>query len=200
MFASQVHAASSMNRSGTCRNIGTRLTQQTEKSFQFCLCSGRRTNPQTNTAAPPRHRRIRTEERKYEAMSIHRPPVPVNSTGAGTTQAVSKQQSVHCPVCERRFQRRARQQRYCGSRCMRKANYARKAGSGLLLGQDTTFVRNPPKIANGNSAIGRGKTRSSVSVKGAPLNILGGHHWPSATAIDRKTLAKIFRAEIGDGT
>jgi hypothetical protein len=67
----------------------------------------------------------------------------------------------------------------------------------LLLGQDTTLVRNPPKSANGNSAIGRLKTGSSVSTKGAPLNILGGHHWPSATATDRKTLAKIIRAEIG---
>ena len=83
---------------------------------------------------------------------------------------------------------------------MRRANYVRKAGLGLLLGQDTTLVRNPPKIANGNSAIGSGKTRSSVSAKGAPLNILGGQRWPGATPIDRKTLTKIIRAEIGDGT
>ena len=82
---------------------------------------------------------------------------------------------------------------------MRRANYARKAGLGLLLGQ-TTLVRNPPKIANGNSAIGWEKTRSSVSARGAPLNILGGQRWPGATPIDRKTLAKIIRAEIGDGT
>jgi hypothetical protein len=31
------------------------------------------------------------------------------------------------------------------------------------------------------------------------LNILGGHHWPGATPIDRKTLAKVIRAEIGHG-
>jgi hypothetical protein len=72
-----------------------------------------------------------------------------------------------------------------------------ESGSWLASGAG---VRNPLKIANGNSAIGWGKTRSSVSAKGAPLNILGGHHWPSATPIDRKTLAKIIRAEIGDGT
>ena len=42
-------------------------------------------------------------------MSICRQPVPANSTGAGNTQAVSKHESVRCPVCESKFRRRARQ-------------------------------------------------------------------------------------------
>jgi hypothetical protein len=115
-------------------------------------------------------------------------------------QAACRHTPVRCPVCERAAKRRSRQQVYCSDRCMRRANYVRKAGLGLLLGQDTTLVRNPPKIANGNSAIGWEKTRPSVSAKGAPLNILGGQRWPGATPIYRKTLAKIIRAEIGDGT
>jgi hypothetical protein len=141
VFASQVHAASSMNSSGTCRNIGTRLTQQTEKSFQFCFCSGRRTNPQKNTAAPPRHRRIRNKG-VQDVMSMHRPRVPVN-TGASNTQAVRKHESVHCPVCERRFQRRARQQRYCTRKCRQKAHYGHTAIKNQILTHGTALPTNP---------------------------------------------------------
>src|SRR5262245_10929379 len=55
---------------------------------------------------------------------------------------------VKCPVCERSVERRSRQQRYCSRRCMKAANYARKAGSGELLGHDTALGPNPHKSAN----------------------------------------------------
>jgi len=32
----------------------------------------------------------------------------------------------------------------------------------------------------------------------APINVLGGYHWPGASSIDRETLRKILRAEIGE--
>jgi hypothetical protein len=31
-----------------------------------------------------------------------------------------------------------------------------------------------------------------------PLNILGGYRWPDSVAVDRKVLANIIRAEIGE--
>jgi len=31
-----------------------------------------------------------------------------------------------------------------------------------------------------------------------PINLLGGHRWPGASSIDRETLRKILRAEIGE--
>jgi hypothetical protein len=36
---------------------------------------------------------------------------------------------------------------------MRKANYARKAGSGLLVGQDTLLVPTPPKSPSENNVL-----------------------------------------------
>jgi hypothetical protein len=31
-----------------------------------------------------------------------------------------------------------------------------------------------------------------------PINLLGGYRWPGASSIDRETLRKILRAEIGE--
>jgi hypothetical protein len=105
---------------------------------------------------------------------------------------------VRCPICERTVERQSRQQVYCSTKCMRRANYARKAGSGALLGQDTALVRNPHKSASENNVLQWPKTGSSLSVNG-PLNILGGGswRWPGAGHLDRKTLAKIRWCELG---
>jgi len=51
--------------------------------------------------------------------------------------------AVRCPACDRTVSRQSRLQVYCSTKCMRRANYARRAGSGLLLGQDTALVPNP---------------------------------------------------------
>lgn len=114
-------------------------------------------------------------------MSICRQPVPANSTGAGNMQAVSKHEFVRCPVCESKFRRRARQQRYCSPPCMRKANYLRKAGSGLLLGQDTALVRNPPKSSREINALQAAKLRSSARIIGpraaTQSEIFAGREW-----------------------
>jgi hypothetical protein len=80
---------------------------------------------------------------------------------------------VRCPVCERSVERRSRQQVYCRPSCMRKANYARKAGSGLLLGQDIALLRDTHKLSNENNILEWPKTGSSLFSNG-PLNIVGG--------------------------
>src|SRR5262245_59889772 len=104
-----------------------------------------------------------------------------NSKLHSTPQAARKNERLLCPICERKFQRRARQQRYCGSRCMRKANYIRKAGLGTLLGQDTALVRNPHKTSREINGLRRAKTRSSICIRGPrnviQIEIVDGREW-----------------------
>jgi hypothetical protein len=57
----------------------------------------------------------------------------------------SSKRRFKCPVCQTVVARQSRTQVYCSAKCMRKANYARKAGEGRLLGQDTALVRTPHK-------------------------------------------------------
>jgi len=96
-------------------------------------------------------------------------------------QAARKSESLQCPICECKFSRRSRQQRYCSPPCMRKANYIRKAGSGLLLGQYTAFVPNPPKSSREINNLQRAKTQSSARIIGPPAVIQGevfaGREW-----------------------
>jgi hypothetical protein len=105
----------------------------------------------------------------------------VNSQPPKLAQAPRKNQSLRCPICEGTFRRRARQQRYCSPKCMRKANYVRRAGSGLLLGQDTALVRNPPKSSHDFNELKRAKTRSSSSIIGPQkviqAEIIAGREW-----------------------
>jgi hypothetical protein len=129
-------------------------------------------------------------------------PFPAQSSdvkpGSGTLLASNRNARVRCPVCERVVARRSRQQRYCSPKCMRAANYARKAGSGQLLGQDTALIRDPHKSLSKNNSVQTAKTGSSLFFNG-PLNLLGGGswNWPARGYLDRNTLAKIRHSEIG---
>jgi len=100
-----------------------------------------------------------------------------------------------CPMCERTFTRRARQQVYCSDRCRERGrNRSRKA----FLGTDTGAPTHPHKSASAISAVRKQKNLSSVYAN-TPLNILGGGswRWPDTPLIDEKTWAKIVRAEVG---
>jgi hypothetical protein len=59
------------------------------------------------------------------------------------TALASNKRRFKCPVCERTVDRQSRTQVYCSPKCMRKGNYSKKAGLGLLLGQDTALVPTP---------------------------------------------------------
>jgi hypothetical protein len=127
-------------------------------------------------------------------------PADIGADHAGGSMIATPHRDapVRCTVCDRTVQRRSREQVYCSPKCMRKANYARKAGSGLLLGQDTTLVRNPHKIPNENNVLQWPKRGASLSFN-APLNLLGGGswRWPEAKRLDSKTLANIRWSEVG---
>jgi hypothetical protein len=81
---------------------------------------------------------------------------------------------------------------------MKAANYARKAGSGQLLGHDTAFGSNPHKSVNKINELQRPKIGSSLFYNG-PLNLLGGgsFRWPKEGHLDGKTLTKIRHSEVG---
>lgn len=107
---------------------------------------------------------------------------------------------VRCPICERTTKRQSRQQVYCSRGCMRRANYARKAGLGLLSGQDTARVPDPHKSSNENnnpqplkteSSPRRGGTARSISSKGIvgprhviQVEIIDNRHWEEITSSD----------------
>ena len=118
--------------------------------------------------------------------------------GSGTLLANNRNARVRCPMCERVVARRSRQQRYCSPKCMRAANYARKAGSGQLLGQDTALIPDLHKSLSKNNSLQAAKTGSSLFFNG-PLNLLGGGswRWPEAGVLDGKTLTKIRHSEVG---
>jgi hypothetical protein len=61
------------------------------------------------------------------------------------TALASSKLRFKCPICESIVERQSRTQVYCSPKCMRKGNYARKAGLGLLLGQHTALIRTPIK-------------------------------------------------------
>jgi hypothetical protein len=58
---------------------------------------------------------------------------------------------------------------------------------------DIGRVTDPLFLSSKNNVLQRPKSRFSV-----PLNLLGGYRWPGAGSVDRETLRKIFRAEIGE--
>lgn len=113
-------------------------------------------------------------------------------------RAANRKIAVRCPICDRVVERQSRQQVYCSPKCMRKSNYARKAGSGELLGHDTALVPNPHKSSNENNVLQWPKTGPSLFCNG-PLNLLGGGswRWPAVGQLDSKTLAKIRWSEVG---
>src|SRR5262245_22269311 len=78
-----------------------------------------------------------------------------------------------CPICDCTVNRQSRQQIYCSSKCMRRANYARKAGLALLLGQDTALVPDPHKSSNENNILQWPKTVSGTCHNGRSDGIVG---------------------------
>ena len=90
---------------------------------------------------------------------------------------------------------------------MRQANYVRKAGAGLLLGQDTALVRNPPKFSCQINELQRAKTRSSSRIIGPRTvintEIIAGRDWEefvSASGAVSYVSRIAKRALVGGGT
>src|SRR5262249_44483476 len=107
----------------------------------------------------------------------------------------SSKRRLKCPVCTAIVDRESRTQVYCSSKCMRKANYARKAGQGLLLGQDSPLVRTPHKISKENNILQWPKSRSSICFRGGifgppkaiDVEVIAGCEWQEVVSSDGVT-------------
>jgi hypothetical protein len=100
---------------------------------------------------------------------------------------------------------------------MRRANYARKAGSGLLPGQDTALGPDPHKSSNENNNLLRPKTESSPHRSGPPrsisskgivgprhviqVEVIDSRHWEEITSSDGVTsyFSHIGKRALVDG-
>lgn len=65
-----------------------------------------------------------------------------------------------CPVCESTIDRQSRTQVYCSARCMRKANYAKRALKNAPRYPHSPLVPTPHKINNENNILQWPKSRS----------------------------------------
>jgi endogenous inhibitor of DNA gyrase (YacG/DUF329 family) len=113
-----------------------------------------------------------------------------------TTIVNTKLAPVKCAACGRSVARKSRQQRYCSDRCRQFALRENKARTGVktVSGyQDSAPVTNPLFLSHKNNGLQPAKSGSST-----PLNLLGGYRWPGAGSVDRETVRKILRAEIGE--
>jgi hypothetical protein len=98
---------------------------------------------------------------------------------------------VRCPVCNKRVQRRARQQSYCSRKCRQRAHYDKSVAEGgfhPLLGKDTGLPTNPPQKSCNFSELQATKTGSSLRIYG-PARVIerelfAGRDWCEATSTD----------------
>lgn len=108
------------------------------------------------------------------------------------TALASSKRRFKCPVCERTVERQSRQQVYCSRKCMRKANYAKNAGLGLLLGQDTAVGPDPHKNSNENNILQWPKSRSSTCFRDGivgprrvtDVEVVAGREWQEVVSSD----------------
>jgi len=108
------------------------------------------------------------------------------------TDLASSKRRFKCPVCERAVDRQSRTQVYCSPKCMRKANYARKAGEGRLLGQDTALVRTPHKNDSENNILQWPKSRPTICFRNGivgprkviDVEVIAGREWEEVVSSD----------------
>ena len=115
-------------------------------------------------------------------------------------------ETFRCAACGRSGVRRSPDQRFCTDRCREYAE-AQKPLSAEAGHPDSSP---PPKTRQRpfksiSQKRGPKFTKEINGVKTpifalgvAPINLLGGYRWPGASSIDRETLRKILRAEIGE--
>jgi hypothetical protein len=118
-----------------------------------------------------------------------------SSASRAGKRGANRFEAVSCQGCGRKVKRKSRQQRYCSDRCRvyaQRENKARTALKNPVVGQDSGSVTNPIFLSNELKGLQGRKSGSSI-----PLNVLGGYRWPNAVGVERDTLRKIVRAEIG---
>jgi hypothetical protein len=97
-----------------------------------------------------------------------------------------------CANCGRPIKpkRNSRRQRSCSYRCRDEARRARDFADRYPHQAIPRSVENRPLASTA--------CKGDFADRPLPLNILGGYRWPDSVAVDRKVLANIIRAEIGE--
>jgi hypothetical protein len=126
------------------------------------------------------------------------------------TALASSKLRFKCPICESIVERQSRTQVYCSPKCMRKGNYARKAGLGLLLGQHTAGIRTSHKIESKNNVLQWPQTPSSPCRtdgivgprKVIRAEVINGRDWEEIVSSDgvRSYVSRLTIRALRDGS
>jgi hypothetical protein len=102
-----------------------------------------------------------------------------------------REATVRCPVCDKRVQRKARQQIYCSRKCRQQAHYGKLVAEGRfnpVLGKDTGLPTNPPRKSCNFSKLQATKTGSNLRICGparvTERELFAGRDWREATSTD----------------
>ena len=115
-------------------------------------------------------------------------------------------ETFRCGACGRSGARRSPDQRFCSDRCRAYAEAQKplSAEDGYLdispppKTQQRSFKSISPKSGPKFPKKINGVKTPIFGLGAAPINLLGGYRWPGVSSIDRETLRKILRAEIGE--
>ena len=115
-------------------------------------------------------------------------------------------ETFRCGACGRNGVRRSPDQRFCSDNCRAYAEaqkplseeegYPNSASPPKTHQQSLKSIspKSGPKIPKEINGV-----KTPIFGLGAvPINLLGGYRWPGAHSLDRETLRKILRAEIGE--
>lgn len=113
-----------------------------------------------------------------------------NSKSHPTRQAARKNERLQCPICERTFRRRARQQRHCSTRCRKQAwrKTPTEALKKLPRYPYSGGGTNPPKKLRDLNALQGQKSGSRPHICGPrsviESEIVAGRKWTEVVSAD----------------
>lgn len=111
-----------------------------------------------------------------------------------TRPALRRRDVIECDQCKKTVPRTGVAQMFCSPRCKHRAARDKRATAKILCwkSHDTGAATPVQKNNNENNALQGAKTASSVAV----FLLGGGYRWPGAK-LDRETVKKILRTELG---
>ena len=115
-------------------------------------------------------------------------------------------ETFRCGACGRSGVRRSSDQLFCSDRCRAYAEAQKplSAENGHPDGSPPPKTHQRPFKSISRKSGPKfpkkinGVKTSILGVGDVPINLLGGYRWPGARPLDRETLRKILRAEIGE--
>ena len=115
-------------------------------------------------------------------------------------------ETFRCGACGRSGVRRSPDQRFCSDHCRAYAEAQKPLSEeeeypnspSPPKTHQRSFKSMPPKSGSKTPRKINGVEMPLLGLGAVPINLLGGYRWPGARSLDRETLRKILRAEIGE--